>query len=174
MRCLGVFEDTVDPEQPILTLRKTARVFVINPQGKVGMIHVKGEDEFGRRDHLESCGGGIERGESPAQAMLREAREELGVMLRDWVELGWIEDEYHRLQRRNHSTFFAAHCEAGFLPRNLTAMEQARMADPVWLSPQEIHQRLDPKNNLGIALLIGQRDFCAWQELLRRKIIVFN
>ena len=48
------------------------------------------------------------------------------------------------------------------------------MADPVWLSPQEIHQRLDPKNNLGIALLIGQRDFCAWQELLRRKIIVFN
>ena len=124
MRCLGVFEDTVDPEQPILTLRKTARVFVINPQGKVGMIHVKGEDEFGRRDHLESCGGGIERGES--------------------------------------------------LPRNLTAMEQAMMADPVWLSPQEIHQRLDPKNNLGIALLIGQRDFCAWQELLRRKIIVFN
>ena len=33
MACLGIFEDTVDPDQPILTLRKTARVFVINPRG---------------------------------------------------------------------------------------------------------------------------------------------
>lgn len=64
MACLGVFEDTVDPDQPILTLRKNARVFVINPQGRIGMIHVLGQDEFGLRDHLESCGGGIEaRGE---------------------------------------------------------------------------------------------------------------
>lgn len=36
MACLGIFEDTVDPDQPILTLRKTARVFVINPQGRIG------------------------------------------------------------------------------------------------------------------------------------------
>ena len=35
MACLGVFEDTVDPDQPILTLRKNARVFVI-----LSLIHI--------------------------------------------------------------------------------------------------------------------------------------
>lgn len=48
------------------------------------MIHVLGQDEFGLRDHLESCGGGIENGESASQAAVREAREELGAVLTDW------------------------------------------------------------------------------------------
>ena len=168
MACLGIFEDTVDPDQPILTLRKTARVFVINPQGRIGMIHVLGQDEFGLRDHLESCGGGIENGESASQAAVREAREELGAVLTDWIELGWIEDEYHRLQRRNHSTFFVAHCEAGLHPRALTVRERQRMAEPVWLCPEEVERRLNPENNQGIGLLIARRDFCAWQEAVRR------
>ena len=140
MACLGVFEDTVDPDQPILTLRKNARVFVINPQGRIGMIHVLGQDEFGLRDHLESCGGGIEAGESASQAAVREAWEELGAVLTDWIELGWIEDEYHRLQRRNHSTFFVAHCKPVLHPRALTAMERRMMAEPVWLCPEEVRE----------------------------------
>ena len=168
MACLGVFEDTVDPDQPILTLRKTARVFVINPQGRIGMIHVLGQDEFGLRDHLESCGGGIEAGESASQAAVREAREELGAVLTDWIELGWIEDEYHRLQRRNHSTFFVAHCEPVLHPRSLTARELRMMAEPVWLCPEEVERRLNPASNQGIGLLIARRDFCAWQEAVRR------
>ena len=171
MACLGVFEDTVDPDQPILTLRENARVFVINPQGRIGMIHVLGQDEFGLRDHLESCGGGIENGESASQAAVREAREALGAVLTDWIELGWIEDEYHRLQRRNHSTFFVAHCEAGLHPRALTVRERQMMAEPVWLCPEEVERRLNPANNQGIGLLIARRDFCAWQEAVRRRQI---
>lgn len=158
--CLGIFEDTVYPDREILTLRKAARVLVTDREGRIGMIHIAAEDEFGIRDHLESCGGGIENGESAAQAAVREAREELGAEIHDIRPIGWIEDEYHLLQRRTRSYFFTARLKA-LKPRQLTAFERTQMQPPVWLSPKELLQRLRPDQNSGVGILICRRDWTA-------------
>ena len=44
-------------------VRFTARGLIENEEGKFGFLHIVGEDLFGERDHLETCGGGIEEKE---------------------------------------------------------------------------------------------------------------
>lgn len=158
--CLGIFEDTVYPEQKILTLRKTARILVLDREGRIGMNHIVAEDEFGQRDHLESCGGGIEPKETLVQAAVREAREELGAEIFGLQPVGWIEDEYHLLQRRTRSYFFTARLQV-LKPRRLTAFELTQMQEPVWLRPKELLQRLRPDQNTGVGILVCRRDWTA-------------
>ncbi|HEX6388173.1 MAG TPA: NUDIX hydrolase [Solirubrobacteraceae bacterium] len=45
---------------------------------------------YGNRRVWEFPGGGMKRGESPAQAARREAREELGVDITTWTEAGTV------------------------------------------------------------------------------------
>ncbi|MEP0188868.1 MAG: NUDIX domain-containing protein [Erythrobacter sp.] len=54
-------------------------------------------------------GGGLDRGENPADAARREVREELGVMISDMVNLGTIEET---ISGSPHTAYlFAAPCE---------------------------------------------------------------
>lgn len=158
--CLGIFKDTVYPKQEILTQRKTTRVLILDREGRIGMNHIAAEDEFGQRDHLESCGGGIEPGETLVQTAIREAREELGAEIFNLQPIGWIEDEYYLLQRRTRSYFFAAQLQALKL-RRLTAFERTQMQEPVWLPPKELLQRLRPDQNTGVGILVCRRDWTA-------------
>ena len=59
MKQLARIRDTVYPPKPLPFFRECARGLIMDPQGRIGMIHIQGTDEFGIRDHLESCGGGI-------------------------------------------------------------------------------------------------------------------
>ncbi|MEA2251163.1 MAG: hypothetical protein QOC78_3467 [Solirubrobacteraceae bacterium] len=45
---------------------------------------------YGDRRVWELPGGGVRRGEEPSVAAAREAREELGIVLADWRELGTV------------------------------------------------------------------------------------
>ena len=173
MKCLGQFEDTVYPDQKILTSRITARGFIMDSQGRIGMNHVLCDDEFGHRDHLESCGGGIKPAETPKQALLREAEEELGVRLTDIRLIGYIDDEYHLLQRKTRSIFFTARCTEERLPLHWTDFEKTLLTDPVWMKPQQLLERLAPGNNSGIALLVSQRDRCALIAALEDNLFDF-
>ena len=53
----------------------------------------RGTDRSGRSFH-RLVGGGIEFGESAAEAVVREFEEELGGRLRDVVLLGWLENRF--------------------------------------------------------------------------------
>lgn len=59
-------------------IRNTARAILINDSGELGYIYIKGEDDFGKRNHYESCGGKIEFGEDAITAVKREVLEESG------------------------------------------------------------------------------------------------
>lgn len=59
-------------------IRNTARAILINDAGELGYIYIKGEDDFGERNHYESCGGKIELGEDAITAVKREVLEESG------------------------------------------------------------------------------------------------
>ncbi len=54
--------------------RNSARSIVIR-NGKIAMIHSR------KYDYYKFPGGGIENGESPVEAMIRETREEAGLIV---------------------------------------------------------------------------------------------
>lgn len=103
---LNYFEDNQYPQAPIQHVRNAVRCFVMNSQGQCAMIHIKGYDIFGERDHYESSGGGIEPGESMEQAIHREIQEELGLEVVVGNYLGSVVDEYHLLHRTTVQNYF--------------------------------------------------------------------
>ena len=54
------------------------RGIIINDNNEVALVHIKGNDVFGKRDHFELPGGGIEKGEDEIKALKREIAEEIG------------------------------------------------------------------------------------------------
>ena len=70
--------------------RNSARSIIIR-DGKVAMIHSL------KYDYYKFPGGGIENGENPIEAMIRETREEAGLVVipESVIEYGYV----HRIQR---------------------------------------------------------------------------
>lgn len=71
-------------------VRDSARSIII-ADGKVAMVHSL------KYDYYKFPGGGIEQGESPVEAMIRETREEAGLVVKPETvrEYGYV----HRVQR---------------------------------------------------------------------------
>lgn len=58
--------------------REIVRAFVYNEKNEFAIEHIFGEDIFGKRDYFETPGGGVEKGESLEDALIREIEEEIG------------------------------------------------------------------------------------------------
>lgn len=73
-------------------VRNSARSIII-VGGKIAMVHSL------KYDYYKFPGGGIERGESPVDAMIRETQEEAGLVVKPETvqEYGYV----HRIQRSN-------------------------------------------------------------------------
>ncbi len=61
--------------------RETARVLLHNAHGEVFLLHTHFDPEVGLAPRWITPGGGIDEGETPKQAALRELREETGLEL---------------------------------------------------------------------------------------------
>lgn len=76
--------------EPILVRhRPTARVLLMNDSGEFFMIKTHFDPELGLPPRWLTPGGGIDEGETPSQAAVRELREETGLVLAE-EELGGI------------------------------------------------------------------------------------
>ena len=62
----------------------------------------RGYDRVARRGFYRAIGGGVEAGESPAEAVVREWREELGVCLVDLTPLGVLDNRFVYEGRPGH------------------------------------------------------------------------
>lgn len=65
--------------------------FLFNDDGRVVLLIRKNRPEA-QRGLLNAVGGKIEKGETPAQAMQREFREEAGLDLDDWMHFATLTD----------------------------------------------------------------------------------
>lgn len=87
VRCHFVFYQNSKP---------TASAFIVNSQGQVLLVKRGVRPKFG---YWDAFGGFLEDGEEPIRCLQREAREELGVSLRDIRYLGIYLDAYEHQYR---------------------------------------------------------------------------
>lgn len=87
-------DDVIQPDgkpgqYALVDLKPGVSVLPLDGQGNVFLVR---QFRFGLgAESLEAVAGGMDEGEPPLEAAQREAREELGIVARDWLDLGKIE-----------------------------------------------------------------------------------
>lgn len=99
--------------------RRIARAIVTDGAGQFYFVRAVRNDEFGPATIIETSGGGIEAGEDPETAVLRELREELGVEAEVLCALGEVSDYYNLIHRHNLNRYFLCRITA-FGEKHLT------------------------------------------------------
>ncbi len=106
MKLLADLDDLEYKKHGYTHTRNTVRAIVLNDKDEIGMLHIVGEDFFGKRNHYETPGGGIEANEPYEKALKREILEELGYTCEVISEVGMIISRYNLIMRINVSRFY--------------------------------------------------------------------
>ena len=112
-------------------VRYAVRAIIFNEDGKICIIK---SNKYG---YMQLPGGGVEEGESLAQALKREAEEEGGCKIRDIHPLGYFIDwrggELHKYNWSHQISFAFTAKLAGLTETSYTEYELAEGFVPVWL-----------------------------------------
>ena len=100
------FPDNRFPEAPLNHTRPIARAIVLDEEGKVILNLVHRDDMFGNQTCYETPGGGIDEGETPEEAVVRECEEEIGAKVEILAPLCIVEDAYSLIGRKNVGYYF--------------------------------------------------------------------
>ena len=98
-----------DTEWPFVSVdhdRNIARAIVTDGEGIFYFVRAERNDEFGRATLIETSGGGVEEGEDPRTAVLRELKEELGIDAEILAKIGVVSDYYNLIRRHNINNYF--------------------------------------------------------------------
>lgn len=115
-----------DNSQPP-TVRLGARGIVLNGVGDIALIHKTLKNEY------KLPGGGIDEGEDPAAAFIRECREELGCMVEIIEELGTAVEYKSQENFKQLSFVYVAKKVDELDSRSLTDKEKDEGTEFVWL-----------------------------------------
>ena len=114
--------------------RQIARAIVVDDEGYFYFMRVERWDEFAEGALIETSGGGVEPGEDPHTAILRELKEELGVTAEVLGKIGVVSDYYNLIHRHNINHYFL--CRAiSFGEKNMT---QEFVAESLGISRQAV------------------------------------
>lgn len=168
---MKVLMDTiVDDIYPVLTdnefRRHAVRGIILNENNEVFLIHIKGKDQFGERDHYELPGGGIEENENDIDALRREISEEIGYEITDIKEVGYIEIEYHLLKRIDCQHYYLAYATKKH-EKHLLDYEKQLFKDVKLVNINEIEKFYQDNKAITIGNKIHMRDLCAIREAIK-------
>ena len=143
--------------------RRSARVMVFDPAGRVLLIRCVVMRAVGDFQFWLTPGGEIEAGETPLEAARRELREELGleVEVHGPVYEEAMQFEHHEEMRDNYDWVFMARCGAGEpVLRGVTADEIQIMKEIRWWGAEEVEAALAAGVNVFPVDLAGRmREF---------------
>lgn len=149
-------KDPLYPDIKTSKTRESVRVFPFDEKGRVAMVYYDGKDEFGRRQHYESIGGGIEAEESKTQALLREAQEEAGFILRDVKEFEKVSDVYGLIKQANTHFYYTAQILE--VRTSDPTLEERSMIDSIQFKSVQAWIDLLSKPVFGVNRLVHQRE----------------
>lgn len=99
VRDVDIFENPL-PEPKEYSIRPTSKGIVIDDEGRVALLSVRGHGLF--------PGGGIEEGETPEGAFIRECKEEIGCDVKILKHLGQFDQCRARDRKKYEVHFFVA------------------------------------------------------------------
>lgn len=156
--------------------RWVVRALAYNEEGKLCFLRIKGSDSFGKRNHLETVGGGVENDESLEEALHREVREEIGYECEIVEELGVVVDHYNLINRENISTYFVVKLTnpIGFTERS--DEEEALISDIEYLDEEEALKELSIYPKQTVNELVHRRDYYALKHYMKKKekSVIYN
>lgn len=139
-----------DPDAPEANSLKVAVSAVVrDDRGRVLLIHRTDNDRF------SIPGGGMEVGETVAEAVVREVQEETGILVRPMRVLGIFSDPHHVIAyddgevRQEFSICFVAD-PIGGSPRTSSESKAVRWIDPSELDALDIHPSIRDRIDQGL------------------------
>lgn len=167
MELITELTDDEYPKQEITHTRNIARAILFNSKKEVYLIHIVGDDEFGHRDYWETPGGGIEEGETPQQAVVREVMEETGYESEVVCPLGIVSDYYNLLKRHNMGNFFLVRAKEGTGKVTYTQEEKRLFKESGWYSLEKAEALYKSMDRDGIARLVMARELPVLQRAIK-------
>jgi 8-oxo-dGTP pyrophosphatase MutT (NUDIX family) len=138
--------------------RAIVRAIVFDDDGYFYFVRADRDDDFGKAVVIETAGGGMEEGENPESAILRELREELGAEVKIICKIGVVSDYYNLIHRHNVNNYFLCRV-VSFGERHLTDDEINKYhLSTLRLSYEEAVAEYERCKNSKLGRLIGQRE----------------
>ena len=153
--------------------RDAVRGFIYNDLNQVALIHIEGIDDFGKRNHYELPGGGIEKGEDEVEALKREIKEEIGYEIDNIVPIGTIAIEYNLLKRIDNQHFYLAHATK-FVGQHLLDYEKNLFKEIVFYDIDKLLTMYETFNVENVGKMIHERDSIVAKyaiDMLKKKTI---
>ncbi|MDH6367791.1 MULTISPECIES: NUDIX hydrolase [Breznakia] len=149
--------------------RWTVRCFVYNENDELVFLRIKGTDALGRRNHVETIGGGVENEESLEDAVKREIREEIGYECEIIEDIGYIVDHYNSLNRETISNYFAVKLTEYIGGESRTEEEEALIEGTETYSESEVMDMLKDYTKRSVNELVQRRDLIAFEYYIKHK-----
>lgn len=151
--------------------RNSARSIIIR-NGKIAMLHSL---EY---DHYEFPGGGIEKGETPIEAMIRETKEEAGLIVipESIKEYGYV----HRIQKSDKDPtecfvqdnyFYLCDAEEGLFFQNEDEYEPEEFYQLEFIEPDSAIRRNRNIKKAGASQMMLEREIRVLETLISEGLI---
>jgi len=137
-------------------IRQAVRAFLFK-DNKFCLLHIKGKDQFGIRDHFETPGGGVENCEDFITTLKREMSEETGYEIQNIKEIGKISIEYNLFNRIDVENFY--YCEVkSHHETHLLDYEKELFDNLEWFTIDEALEMYNTKKEQLVGSMIHERD----------------
>ena len=152
-------------------LRIAVRAILLDDNDNIAYLHIKGEDKFGKRDHLESPGGGVDENETLEEALKRELLEELGAKIEILNEIGYIDIEYSLLNRIDRENYFLCRLKSLTNETHLLAYEKTLFDGLKWIQINDAISFFKTNKNHLVGNMIHEREMKVLQYILDNNLV---
>ncbi len=156
-------KDTQYQENGFTHTRVTARGVVLDEEGRIGLHLIHRDDVFGNETYYETPGGGVDEGETPEQAVVRECKEELGEDIEVLRALGVVKDAYNLIQRKNENHYFLCK-KLNQGEKHFVSEGDSLIQKTVWVSLEEGIALLKQQSDHGVSALVKARELPILEE----------
>lgn len=137
--------------------REVVRAILIDENNNICLEYLLDDDGFGPRHYYETPGGGAKKGETHAETLFREIKEEVGYESEVIEFLGEVDDYYNLIQRKNHNYYYLVR-RGKKVEQHLEADEVVRINKIIWVPIDEAISLYEKMQNVLVGKLVKQRE----------------
>ena len=168
MKTLYYLEDREYPERGTKHTRVIARAILKNKDGLFALHKIERDDEFGKYTYYETPGGGVDKGESVEEGLIRECLEETGYKVEILEEIGIVDDYYSYISRHNLNHYFLAKIIEGDGKMTIASEGDSFIAETLYLPIEEVIKLYEQMEDHMLPGLVKRRELPIWQLVAKK------